>query len=204
MQQAISEEVNSRQAKAIEEIQEKYASGKGGVENSVDAPTGSAYMEKYEADKAARKARRAANENEDVDFNKREQQYTNEDDVPEDDDADYELRQIRQARLKEIKNSHRQKVEDIAKGHGQYREITQDDFIAEVTSSYRVVCHFYHRDFPKCEIMHYHIGKIVKTHMETKFIKINAEKSLFFVDKVGALLIICGFYCCCSNRYYFS
>lgn len=34
------------------------------------------------------------------------------------DDEDYELRLIREQRLKQIKNAHTQKIENIAKGHG--------------------------------------------------------------------------------------
>jgi hypothetical protein len=33
------------------------------------------------------------------------------------------------------------------------REITQDEFLPEVTSSKKVICHFYHNDFQRCKIM---------------------------------------------------
>jgi thiol-disulfide isomerase/thioredoxin len=102
----------------------------------------------------------------------------------EEDDADYELRMLRDARLKEMKKTHKEKVENIGKGHGQYREIAQDEFLAEVTGSARVICHFYHNDFPRCKIMDHHIQKLVGRHIETKFVKINAEKAPFFVEKV--------------------
>ena len=99
-------------------------------------------------------------------------------------DEDIELRNIRQQRLRQIKQQQNQKLENIGKGHGQYREIVQDEFLAEVTGSLKVICHFYHRDFPRCEIMNHHLQILAARHIETKFIKINAEKTPFFVDKV--------------------
>ena len=55
-------------------------------------------------------------------------------------------------RLKELKKQHEEKQINLAKGHGQYREITQDEFLKEVTSSKYVIVHFYHNDFEKCKI----------------------------------------------------
>lgn len=36
-------------------------------------------------------------------------------------------------------------------GHGEYREITEGDFLGEVTGSEKVICHFYHREFYRCK-----------------------------------------------------
>lgn len=36
-------------------------------------------------------------------------------------------------------------------GHGEFREITEGDFLGEVTGSEKVVCHFYHRKFYRCK-----------------------------------------------------
>ena len=36
-------------------------------------------------------------------------------------------------------------------GHGEYREITEGDFLGEVTGSEMVICHFYHREFYRCK-----------------------------------------------------
>lgn len=83
-----------------------------------------------------------------------------------------------------MKSQSIEKAENLGKGHGQYREINQDEFLAEVTSSQRVICHFYHRDFQRCTIMDHHIAKLAPRHIETKFIKINAEKAPFFVNKL--------------------
>ena len=37
------------------------------------------------------------------------------------------------------------------KGHGEYREITEGDFLGEVTGSDKVICHFYHKEFYRCK-----------------------------------------------------
>jgi hypothetical protein len=36
-------------------------------------------------------------------------------------------------------------------GHGECREITEGDFLGEVTGSEKVICHFYHREFYRCK-----------------------------------------------------
>jgi thioredoxin-like negative regulator of GroEL len=71
-----------------------------------------------------------------------------------------------------------------AKGHGEFREIVQDEFLKEVTGSDLVLVHFYHRDFERCKIMDMHLGRLAPGHVECKFLKINAEKAPFFVDKL--------------------
>jgi hypothetical protein len=192
VQSAVAEEVNSRLAKATQDIQDKYELGNGGVESSVDGPTGEVYKEKYlqeQRDKNSKKKASAAKAKENSKNKLRD------DDEEEDDgndaggeDEDYELRQLREQRLRKLKQSHREKIENIAKGHGDFREIEQDQFLSEVTSSEKVICLFYHRDFSRCTIMEHHLKKLSSTHIETKFVKINAEKALFFVEKVKTVL----------------
>ncbi|KAJ0893578.1 putative Thioredoxin-like superfamily [Helianthus annuus] len=61
------------------------------------------------------------------------------------------------------------------KGHGEYREITEGDFLGEVTNSEKVICHFYHREFYRCKIMDKHLKALAPNHLDAKFIKIDAE-----------------------------
>mmetsp|Transcript_21266 Transcript_21266/g.35622 ORF Transcript_21266/g.35622 Transcript_21266/m.35622 type:complete len:293 (+) Transcript_21266:98-976(+) len=188
VQAEVAGEVSNRLERATAELAQKYARGDGGVEDSVTAPTGSAYMEKHKQEvlqkKKEKENRSQRNQeaaahmdvNEDVDLD--------EDLDEEDADEDPELRKIRELRLKQMKNLHNQKLENIGKGHGQFREITQDEFIAEVTSSLTVICMFYHRDFPRCDIMEHHLQKLAKRHIESKFVKIDGNKAPFFVQKL--------------------
>jgi thiol-disulfide isomerase/thioredoxin len=189
-QASIAEEVNDRMAKAQRELEEKYASGRGGQDTSVTGPTGASYKDaakreqaNRKAQKELRKAQRAENESDGYLKDNTLEEDDDEDDEEGDDD-DSELRQIRENRIRQLKIQQREKLENIGKGHGQYREIVQDEFLKECTSSERVICHFYSDEFTRCAIMDKHISKLALRHVETKFIKINAVKAPFFVDKL--------------------
>ena len=183
MQGVIAQEVNDRMGRAVNELQAKYAAGKGGTDASVDGPTGDAYK-KEQARKLKEKKEREARLAVDEEDGGRDRNIDLDDENEDDMDDDYELRRLREKRLKEIKNAELQRLENIGKGHGQYREIVQDEFLSEVTNSLHVVCHFYHKEFPKCKIMDMHMQKIATRHVETKFVSINAEKAPFFVEKL--------------------
>ena len=91
----------------------------------------------------------------------------------------------RQRRLNEMRNKREKLAENVAvRGHGEYREITQDEFLPAVTGSDKVVCHFYHDDFLRCKVLDQHLRVIAQHHPETKFVCINAEKAPFFIDKL--------------------
>jgi len=69
-------------------------------------------------------------------------------------------------------------------GHGSYTEIKQDEFLPTVTKSKYCICHFYHPDFERCKIIDKHLSILSKEHVSTKFVKINSDKSPFFVEKL--------------------
>lgn len=187
LQEGVAEEVNDRLEKATLELAAKYARGEGGKDVSVDGPSGTAYKEKAAQemkDRKDRKDRKNQAEQDDQPEPTKNRARDEDDDEEEGEEADVELRRIRDNRLKQIKQDHLTKIDNISKGHGQYREVSQDEFLAEVTNSKQVICHFYHRDFPRCEIMDHHLAKLAQRHIETKFIKVNAEKAPFFIDKV--------------------
>merc|ERR1712159_460968 len=71
-----------------------------------------------------------------------------------------------------------------AKGHGEYTEITEEEFLKNVTGSEFVVCHFYHRNFESCKIADMHLRRLAARCFGTRFITINAEKAPFFVGKL--------------------
>ncbi len=105
-----------------------------------------------------------------------------EDDLDMEDDPEY--RKYKEKRLAELKAAKEQAMTNKTKGHGEYREIDESEFLPTVTKSHLVVCHFYHRDFERCKIVDEHFKKICIDHVEAKFVKINAEKALFFVGKL--------------------
>ena len=49
--------------------------------------------------------------------------------------------------------------------------------------------HFYRGVTPRCQIVDAHFEKLAQTHVETRFIKIDAEKSPYLVEKLGIILL---------------
>lgn len=100
------------------------------------------------------------------------------------DDDDEILEAIREKRLKEMKKEKMKLVECKAKGHGEVRTISQNEFLSECTSSDYVAVHFFHKEFELCAIMDHHLKIIANQHLSCKFVRIDAEKSPFFVVKL--------------------
>ncbi|EOA26112.1 hypothetical protein CARUB_v10019538mg [Capsella rubella] len=76
-------------------------------------------------------------------------------------------------------------------GHGEYREVSEGDFLGEVTRSEKVICHFYHKEFYRCKIMDKHLKTLAPRHVDTKFIKVDAENAPFFVTKLAIKTLPC-------------
>ncbi len=70
------------------------------------------------------------------------------------------MKGLREARLEEMKKEYGQLQENMSKGHGQYTEIVEEEFLKYVTASKFVVCHFYHKDFERCKIIDMHLRQI--------------------------------------------
>ena len=107
-----------------------------------------------------------------------------EDDAFGDDEEEKIMRDIRERRMLQMKNVYQEKQENLIKGHGQYTEITEEQFLPNVTGSKFVICHYYHQDFERCKIVDMHLRKIAAQHKEAKFVYLNAEKAPFFIKKL--------------------
>jgi len=105
-------------------------------------------------------------------------------DFDDDFDDDAALATFRARRLAELKSTHQRECEQKGKGHGELCTISEDEFLPECTSSHWVVAHFFHRDFERCKIMDHHLKIIAKLHLSCKFVRIDAEKAPFFVQKL--------------------
>ena len=100
-------------------------------------------------------------------------------------DDDNELQALRQARINQLKQQQSLRAQHVSLGHGSLRTITQDEFLPECTGSSRfVIVHYYHDDFERCKIMDYHLKIIAPEHLEAKFLRIDASKAPFFVNKL--------------------
>jgi thiol-disulfide isomerase/thioredoxin len=111
-----------------------------------------------------------------------------------DDDAGL-MEKLRAKRLAELKAQQSIKQKFKNAGQGYYSEIPESAFIDTLNKSMVSVVHFYHKDFPTCLTMDKHLDIIAKKHLETKFVKMDAEKAPFFVQKLNirTLPTVCCF-----------
>lgn len=194
MQQQLADNVNQRLSSALDTLKERHATGRNEVDDADRAPTGEAYLalaQERRAFQQQEEERRLAlkREHEAAQLRAKKEKAKGEDDS--DDDSDFEdefdpaLDAIRQRRLEELRAAQIKNATDIARGHGQYRTIAQDDFLPECTGgSDWVAVHFFHREFQRCAILDHHLKLIAESHTECKFLRIDAEKAPFFVTKL--------------------
>ncbi|GMQ06169.1 hypothetical protein CsSME_00050860 [Camellia sinensis var. sinensis] len=96
---------------------------------------------------------------------------------------------LRERCLQQMKNMAEKRRRWIALGHGEYSEIPiEKDFFSVVKASDRVVCHFYRENWP-CKVMDKHLSILAKQHIETRFVKMHAEKSPFLVEKLKIVVL---------------
>ncbi|XP_068343684.1 thioredoxin domain-containing protein PLP3A-like isoform X2 [Pyrus communis] len=88
---------------------------------------------------------------------------------------DPELEKLHADRINALKKEAEKREALKRKGHGEYRDITEGDFLGEVTGTEKVICHFYHREFYRCKIMDKHLKTLALKHVDSKFIKLDAE-----------------------------
>lgn len=106
-------------------------------------------------------------------------------DAGEDDDLD-ELSRLRAARLAEL----RKRKEAASRTGGECREISQDDFLPQVTGNKTAVCIFTHKEFKeRCDVMIKHARDAAQLLPSTKFLILDADRSPFFVQKLGIRVI---------------
>ena len=100
-----------------------------------------------------------------------------------------DLERVKQRRLDEMKKRHQQVQRWRADGHGEYREIHgEKDFFKEAKAVDRVVAHFYRENWP-CKVMDKHLAILAAKHVETKFLKIHAEKSPYLTEKLKVFML---------------
>ncbi|KAL9186429.1 hypothetical protein ACHAXT_005667 [Thalassiosira profunda] len=210
----VSDNVQKRLEKAMDELKEKHRTGTNEVDDVDRAPTGAAYRALHQHQrgqaKAAGRAREEAaardrqQENQRVvqakeqmrrmkfgDVEESDTKDTEQSDSDEDefdhllDEEDAGLMAIRQARIAQLKREQAQRAEHLSLGHGAVRTITQDEFLPECTQSSKyVVVHWFSDEFERCKIMDFHLKLIAPEHLEAKFLRIDAQKAPFFVCKL--------------------
>ncbi|KNA08136.1 hypothetical protein SOVF_165340 [Spinacia oleracea] len=104
---------------------------------------------------------------------------------------DPELERLHAERIAALQKEAEKRQEMKKQGHGEYRDITEGDFLGEVTASELVICHFYHREFYRCKIMDKHLKALAPKYLDTKFLKLDAENAPFFISKLGIKTLPC-------------
>lgn len=121
--------------------------------------------------------------------NAMEQQLDNEierlDKMEEDD-----FEKLKVKRMEALKKAQSQKQEWLSNGHGKYTEVADEkEFFDACKRSKHVICHFYRDSAFRCKIVDKHFEQLAHQHVETKFIKINAERVKFLVEKLRIVVI---------------
>uniref|UniRef100_A0A7S3PCV8 Thioredoxin domain-containing protein n=1 Tax=Aplanochytrium stocchinoi TaxID=215587 RepID=A0A7S3PCV8_9STRA len=99
--------------------------------------------------------------------------------------SEADLDSMRDKRKEQLRKLAAKKTEWRAQGHGEYREVKgEKEFFAEVKNSERVVVHFFRSASIRCNVIDRHFSDLAPEHLETKFIKIDAEKSPFLVERL--------------------
>jgi len=206
-QKQLSENVNNRVQDGLKELKKRHENGTNEVDDRDRAPTGDPYrahqaqmLQKLRREKIEEEKRKANNiarhqtlqeESKNIFSNKNGEDGDDEQNDDSDDEYDdllnddIELDAIRQRRIKEMREAQAKAAEMKSLGHGDYRTISQDDFLPECTGkSEYVAVHFFHKGFERCKIMDHHLKIIASLHISCKFLRMDAEKCPFFIARL--------------------
>jgi len=96
-----------------------------------------------------------------------------------------EMENLRRKRILEMKRHAEKKQEWLAKGHGEYLEISNEkEFFEICKQSENVVCHFHRDSTFRCKIVDKHLALLSKKHIEARFIKLSVDKAPFLVERL--------------------
>ena len=77
------------------------------------------------------------------------------------------------------------KQEWLQIGHGKYEELKDEkEFFDEQKKSERFICHFYRESTFRCKIVDKHMEILAKKHVESRFVKIDAERSMWLAQRL--------------------
>lgn len=97
---------------------------------------------------------------------------------------------LRQKRKLDLQRQLRQEQDWRQLGHGRYAEMTDTkDFFNAAKKSSRMLVHFYRSVTPRCQIVDAHFERLAPAHVECRFVKIDAEKNPFLVERLGVILL---------------
>lgn len=96
-----------------------------------------------------------------------------------------ELERLRRERLDQLRKVQSEKTKWLAQGHGEYRDcVDQKQFFEELKKETRAVVHFYRASNRRCDIVDAHLRVLARKHVETKFMRVDAERSPFVAERL--------------------
>ncbi|KAL4434318.1 hypothetical protein ABPG75_000759 [Micractinium tetrahymenae] len=101
---------------------------------------------------------------------------------------DDDIERLRQKRIDELKRLQQKRQVWAQKGHGEYREVEEKEFFKEMKGEERMVCHFYRSSLP-CQVFDKHLAILAARHMETKFVRVHAEKAPFLTERLKVWML---------------
>ena len=104
---------------------------------------------------------------------------------------DPELEKLHEERIAKLKSEREKRQQMSHRGHGELTDITEGDFLEVVTKTHLVVCHFFHKDFERCKIMDKHLKLLAPKYFTTRFCRISAPDTPFFVAKLSVQVLPC-------------
>jgi len=106
-----------------------------------------------------------------------------------DDDMD-SIEVLRKKRIQQMAKDAKLKRELVAIGHTKYTEISDEkEFFECAKKSPLMVCHFYREATWRCEIVDKHLKLLAPKCWKTRFIKIDAEKCAFLVERLKIFML---------------
>ena len=97
---------------------------------------------------------------------------------------------LRQKRKLDLQKQMRQEQDWRQLGHGRYVELTDTkEFFNAAKKSSRMLVHFYRSVTPRCQIVDAHFERLAQSHVECRFVKIDAEKNPFLVERLGVIVL---------------
>lgn len=104
-------------------------------------------------------------------------------------EQDFDMSNLRERRLAELRRAQEVKAAMSEAAHGRYVEIKEEEFLTTVTKSKRAVVHFYHEDFHRCKYMDAKLEMVARRHFGTRFVKLHAPDAGFFVNKLNVKVL---------------
>jgi len=99
-----------------------------------------------------------------------------------------DIEALRERRIQQMRRAAERRAKWRAQGHGVYAEVPEKEFFAAAKASERLVCHFYRDNWP-CKVLDKHLSILAKQHVETRFIKVHAEKAPFLTEKLRIVVL---------------